>query len=510
MDVFEFRGDSSEESTAHTPVQRCIYIITMRYADEVDPDEKDFAGMILCAIGVPDTSVRTRSRSNEEVFIEGDSVWHAEVDTDADLERALDKVGALLVARRTNSVATVVLSVHGWTDGVSVNRYPTHGGTIGWGEVMERLQAARWTALGVLLMLDCCKTMSGLPSANKEAALQLTKRLGLSGLATDVIAAGYVDGSGEHGWAASAECCIAGIKAAWTGDWKSGAHMASIVEKSASSCTRSADILGGFRCLPLGIQTARWFEGDFGGYGFYQTTLSRAAREVIAGCVSKTTLTRKTAWGVDRWEVQWFQKKGSWWNPRGAVVAQMTASDELGAIAAKFCKENEETLRILFDGAPEPYKTVYEENRLLGHICAQYFDEAAELTTKKTLHRDGEECFFGMCISIGELPRTFHIFEGNTVMESAQKNGDVYFTSFGLSNHALSRRKATGGDRDTVVIFRPLVTAEELAEMKKDLRALRVPGPKNRTARVRTPPRGGVIGFYERLAEFILKGPIAP
>jgi hypothetical protein len=115
-----------------------------------------------------------------------------------------------------------------------------------------------------------------------------------------------------------------------------------------------------------------------------------------------------------------------------------------------------------------------------------------------------------MCISIGEMPRTFHILEGDTVMESAQKNGDVYFTSFGLSNHALSRRKATGDDRDTVVIFRPLVTAKELAEMENDLRALRVPGPENRTARMRTSPRGGVVGFYDRLEKFILKGPIAP
>jgi hypothetical protein len=349
VDVFEFRGHSSKESTDHTPVQRCIYIITMRYADEVDPNEKDFAGMILRAIDMPDTWIRTRSRSSEEVSSGGDSVYRAEVETDADLEKALDEVGALLVARRTNSVATVVLSVHGWTDGVSVNRHPIRGNIIGWSEVMGRLQAARWTALGVLLMMDCCNAMLGLPSANMEAALQLTERLGLSGLAADVIAAGYVDGSGERGWAASAECCIAGIKAAWTGDWKSGAHMASIVEKSARGCTESTDMLGGFRCLPLGIQTARRFEGDFGGYGFYQTTLSKAAREVITGCVSKATLTRKAAFGVNRWEVQWFQKKGSWWNPRGAVVAQLTASDELGAIAAKFCNENEKTLRMVFD-----------------------------------------------------------------------------------------------------------------------------------------------------------------
>ena len=95
-------------------------------------------------------------------------------------------------------------------------------------------------------------------------------------------------------------------------------------------------------------------------------------------------------------------------------------------------------------------------------------------------------------------------------MESAQKNGDVYFTSFGLSSHALSRRKATGGDRDTVVIFRPLVTAEELAEMEQDLRALRVPGPRDRMARMRTPLKEGVFSFYDRLAKFILKGPIAP
>ena len=122
---------------------------------------------------------------------------------------------------------------------------------------MGRLQTARLTGLRVLLVLDCCNAMSDLPEDNVDATIKLTERLGLSGLATDVLAAGYVDGSGKRGWSASAICCIAGVKAAWNGAWASSARMALDVEASAKVHGESVDYLGGFRCLPLGSGTAQ-------------------------------------------------------------------------------------------------------------------------------------------------------------------------------------------------------------------------------------------------------------
>ena len=171
---------------------------------------------------------------------------------------------------------------------------------------------------------------------------------------------------------------------------------------------------------------------------------------------------------------------------------------------------------MVFDTAPVPYKTIYNENRLLGHVCAQYFSATAALTTAAvtkggTKHRDGEECFLGMCVSIGGLPRTFHVLEGGTNdMECDQKNGDVYFTSFSLSSHAISRPIGTGDERDTVVIFRPLVSATEAELMEKDLKKLKRPGLKA-TTRMSVQSRDGmVVDFYDRLAKFIVDGPIAP
>jgi len=408
-----FDGDKDEASTERTAVERRhIYTITMRYSDERRPEQKDFAGMILEAIEMQSAGPTTRARSNEKrkvLPVGGDTAWGAVVENNDELVKALETVGTSLVEhKRANDVAIVVLSVHGWVGGVSVHRHPAgDADTMGWKEVMGRLQAARWTALGVLLVIDCCKGMSDLPEATRDATLKLTERLGLSGLATDVIAAGYVDGSGDRGWEASAECCIAGIKAAWNGDWTNMEQLASIVEESADACGESASILGGFRCLPLGLETAQQFAGDYGGYGFYQTTLSEAARTEMAECVSKTTLARKTAFNVHRWEVQWFQKEDRWWNPRDAIVDQLSASGELGAIATKFCTENEAGLRVVFDDAPEPYKTIYDDNRLLGHISAQYFDGAVELIAEKTLHMMGQNVFLVCASQLGSCRGLF-------------------------------------------------------------------------------------------------------
>jgi hypothetical protein len=287
--------------------------------------------------------------------------------------------------------------------------------------------------------------------------------------------------------------------------------MALDVEASAKEHRESVDYLGGFRCLPLGTGTAQRFAGQFCEYGFYRTTLSEAARAEITDCVSETALDKKTAWGVTRWEAQWFQKQGSWWNPRHAKTAELTSSAELGAIATRFCKENIEGLRSMFECAPTPYNTIYGDGRLLGHVCAQYFNAAEELIADNTRHRDGEECFFGMCVSIGGLRRTFHIQEGGSnALECDQKNGDVYFTSFSLSSHALSRRAGTVDERDTVVIFRPLVSETEAREMAADLRALSAQKQTKTTQRQRFQLRDGVVDFYRRLAQFILDGPLPP
>ena len=122
---------------------------------------------------------------------------------------------------------------------------------------MGRLQAARWTGVRVLMVLDCCNLMKDLSSDDTIAAPELTARLGLRGLATEVIAAGYVDGSGRDGWEASAACCIAGIKAAWHKHQANVGTMAANVEEGARGCKESVEILKGFRCLQLGMKTAQ-------------------------------------------------------------------------------------------------------------------------------------------------------------------------------------------------------------------------------------------------------------
>ena len=114
-----------------------------------------------------------------------------------------------------------------------------------------------------------------------------------------------------------------------------------------------------------------------------------------------------------------------------------------------------------------------------------------------------------MCVSIGGLPRTFHILEdGIKELKCDQRNGDVYFTSFSLSVHAISRRAAQTRERDTVVIFRPLVDKKEAKTMRRDLYALsQRPGV---TSKHKAELRTGVADFYGRLAQFIQDGPIAP
>ena len=160
----------------------------MRYLDEKSPQEKDFGEMILTALGMQGGRPTTRRRSNEKRKMSPDSedtAWRCFVETSAELVEALETVGTWLMEHKhTNGVAIVVLSVHGWIDGVSVHRGPRHDEIMKWKEVMGRLQVARWTALGVLLMIDCCNAMLDLPDASADATLELTQRLGLSGLGT--------------------------------------------------------------------------------------------------------------------------------------------------------------------------------------------------------------------------------------------------------------------------------------------------------------------------------------
>ena len=373
---------------------------------------------------------------------------------------------------------------------------------------MKHIQVAQWKKCRVLMMLDCCNLMSRLDDNNDKAAQQLTSDLGLGRVAADVIVGGYSDGSGVDGWNASAECCIEGFRAAWHSDDQQG-DLATIAEESAKQCVASNETLGGFRCLRIGMRhDGTMVSGAFCKYGFFQSTLSEATRRTIADCVSRAELKPVLIkqWSTTRYEKQWFQLPGTWWNPRYGKQDELNRSEVLDGIISKFYEANAAGLQEVFASAPFPYARIYQDRRLLGHIAAQYYSNDA-LLRDSTFHYDGEECCIGMCATIGKLSRNFHIMEDDNELVYSQVYGDVYFTSFSVSQHAISRPPWDGDERDTAVLFRPLVTQKEAKEMQKHLATL-----KKHAAGSKRPDRetNELVEFYKRLASFIINGPIAP
>jgi hypothetical protein len=128
------------------------------------------------------------------------------------------------------------------------------------------------------------------------------------------------------------------------------------------------------------------------------TTLSEATRRTIADCVPSAELKPVVikSWNTTRYELQWFQLTGRWWNPRYRKQEALDRSAVLDVIISKFYEANKAGLQKVFESAPFPYAGIYQERRLLGHIAAQYYSNDA-LLRDSTFHYDGEE-FFLVCV----------------------------------------------------------------------------------------------------------------